>query len=234
MEIENTYLDTVINDLRESNRGKSSGPCRIFSVMGPAGAGKTTLTDKLQQRTKAQGMTFYVENASANPYLTSGVGTGERFNADARQRWFVDQYADFFRGWKGQGKIFLDQDPCAVGLVFSRCLQAINFLTKESYSNHLHSLLHVERTMSEISACRKIIALEAPVDVLVERLRTREPGAPISAEWVAKQDCGFRWLYSRLEDVRTSNFVRLDSDALSEDEVEAEALRIIGFKDWKR
>ncbi len=231
VDIESAYLDAVLSHLRQSENRKNLRLCAIFSVMGPPGAGKTTLIKRLQQSVKAQRAAFYVEDASANPHLTSGFGMGGNFNADRSQCWFLNQYAAFFQGCEGQTKIFLDQDPCAVGLVYSRCLQAINVLTEGSYFNHLKSLLDIERTMSEISACRKIIALDAPADVLVDRLRNREPGIPISDGWIADLNSGFRSLYSRLEDVGTSNFVRLDSLALSEEAIEAEALRTTGLMD---
>ena len=229
MDIESAYLDSVLSQLRASNKEKNSKRCAIFSVMGAPSAGKTTLIKTLQKNIKVQHVAFYVEDASANPYLSYGFGTGRKFNADASQRWFLDQYDTFFQRYMGQSQIFLDQDPSAVGLVYSKCLRDINALTNASYLSHIDALVDFEKRMSEIATGRKIIALDAPTEVLIQRLKSRESSLSISEQWVADLNSAFRALYREIEAGGAPNFIRLDSNALSQEAIEGEALLAIGL-----
>lgn len=210
---------------------KGSEPCLIVSVMGPPGAGKTTLIKRLQEHWKTRLAAFYIEDGSANPYLGSGFDVDEDFDADASQRWFLDQYTAFFEGLDRQSKLFLDQDPSAVGLVYSKTFQACGALTEGAYVSQLETLLDIESMMSKISACRKIVSLEASTEVLFDRISKRESGVPISEDWIADLNSGFESLYEQFDQGDASNLCRLDSSALSSKEVEDVVLRISGYKD---
>jgi len=185
--IEDSYLEAVQHHLRRSE--KTSERCLIVSVMGPPGAGKTTLIKRLQENKKTRLAAFYIEDGSANPHLGSGFDTDEDFDADASQRWFLDQYTAFFEGQDRQSQIFLDQDPCAVGLVYSKTFRACGALTEGAYVSQLETLLDIESMMSKISACRKIIAFEARRGA-ARTLRSRRRKAP-GAETHGPQAAGF-------------------------------------------
>ena len=47
-------------------------------------------------------------------------------------------------------------------------------LTDAAYFSQLNTLLEIETTMSNISSCRKIVALDAPTEALIGRLRKRD------------------------------------------------------------
>ena len=172
---------------------------------------------------------IYIEDGSANPYLGSGFDADEDFDVEASQRWFLDQYTAFFEGQGRQCQIILDQDPSAVGLVYSKTFHSHGALTEGDYVSQLETLLEIESMMSKLSACRNIIALEAPTDVLIRRVKNKESGVSLSDDWIAELNTGFGWLTRQLGLGGAKNLYRLSSQDLSPEEVEFEVLRIADY-----
>ena len=83
------------------------------------------------------------------------------------------------------GNIILDQDPSAVALVYSAQFRAGGQLADEQYTRHLEALIDLEERLGAIASRRVLVLLDAPLDVLEDRMSRKWPSHRISREWLS-------------------------------------------------
>jgi deoxyadenosine/deoxycytidine kinase len=226
-------------------------PPRVVEIVGPAGAGKTTLYAALDQHPERVLLGDFpdVRKLSAAPfYIFHGLGLVPSlawlYRHPSRQltrREFA--WMAVLRGWAGLLKkdtrrdkrvIVLDQGP--VYLMAELRLSGPDYLQAEKARALWESLF--TRWASTLDL---IIWLDAADDVLLDRIRTRpsehlvkkEDDATIQ-EFLGRFRRNYEGIFARLQVNSTGPAIlRLDSGTLKPEEIEAAVLTELNGKDWQ-
>ncbi len=142
-------------------------PKRLILVAGNIGSGKTSLTERIGERL---GWRTAFESVSDNPYLAD-------FYADMRAWSFHLQV--FFLGHRAQQHLDMWNDPRSAiidrsiyedAFIFARALNHMGNLSERDYETYKKIFAMVVKTLPSPSL---LVYLKAPVDVLVDRIRSR-------------------------------------------------------------
>ena len=153
---------------------------RLILVAGNIGAGKTSITEKIGERL---GWETGYESVADNPYLPD-------FYADMRKWSFHLQV--FFLGHRAEQHIeatkkhrsaILDRSIYEDFYIFSRALRQLGNMNERDYDSYQRIF---ERVVHSLPTPDLLIYLWAPVDVLMQRIRSRgrEIESGISADYL--------------------------------------------------
>jgi deoxyadenosine/deoxycytidine kinase len=146
----------------------------VIFVAGPTASGKTTLVKRLANQGVA-----YIEESRRNPYFS--VRSGDSFDAESSQHWFLDQIATFVRDHV-KGILVIDQHPLVVSRVYGAMFFNKRLLSKSRLGRLDRS---ANRIVEELSAPRTrslTVCLSASTNTLAKRLRRRKRNGLSSAE----------------------------------------------------
>ena len=121
----------------------------LISIVGPPGAGKTTLVTLLRQRYSTGENEFYIEDISDNPHLVRPNEPSPNLDFGNSQLWFLNSYDAFFSASKNLDRLFVDQDPSAVVAVYSKLLLKRGLLSQTEYDGHFLRAHEVETRISD-------------------------------------------------------------------------------------
>ena len=182
--------------LRSCAVSKSSA-ARLFTICGPSGSGKTAVVQGLLQQFNG-----YVEAVDDNPHLLRLVEGTPDFDALANQQWFLNRIAKFIHNANSGSPLILDQDPAAIVKVYSRMFKDDGLIDNAGYRTLLTDLLHLEGNMSRWRTPRTIFLLDAPEEVLRQRVSQRSGTvATPSLKWFATVRSYFHELAAELPNV---------------------------------
>jgi NTP pyrophosphatase (non-canonical NTP hydrolase)/deoxyadenosine/deoxycytidine kinase len=181
---------------------------RAVTVMGPPGAGKTTITTLLAARFPA-----YVEQPDRNPHLEAGWPT--RSSALECQRWFLGQVAESVGAARRHEPLVVDQDPRAVVRVYSELMARDGWLEDTDVQRLLMDLQPVEAALAEWRAGWGVVLLDAEPDVLAWRIAKRDGDTSV-VDHLAEIKREFAVLSAQLPTVSV-----VETDNLSPQEVAA-------------
>ena len=170
---------------------KATGTARILTLAGASGVGKTTIA-----RALAMEFPTYIEVADANPQLQKFLKNDPAFNASANQNWFLNQYDSALASAIPTAPLVLDQDPIGVVRVYARLFHEQQSLSSNDYALLLVRLLNLESRILDWSGGRIMLLLDAPADVLHERVRQRGYRRTPPLEWFEM----LRTYFARLTD----------------------------------
>jgi deoxyadenosine/deoxycytidine kinase len=140
----------------------------VLSICGPSGVGKTTVVMALANVYPA-----FIETTKGNPYLKGLLAGKSDFNAAANQRWFLRRISQHISRASSRSPLILDQDPAAIVLAYSRMFLEDGKMTEEQYASLLERLLKIEEKLQDWRCPRTVLLLDAPADVLRQRIFQR-------------------------------------------------------------
>lgn len=189
----------------ESKAANKTCAAPIVVVCGPSGAGKTTVVRQLADK-----YPVYVETTVGNPYLQALLEGTDDFDATANQQWFLDRIGEHISQASPHRSLVLDQDPAAIVLVYSRMFFDAGSITERQYHSLLQRLMEVEDSLTRWTSPRAVLCLDAPAEVLHERVLRRSTDAKIPpVEWFTNVRNGFQRLFARLPNATVISTVEL-------------------------
>ena len=140
----------------------------ILSLCGPSGVGKTTVVRALSNR-----YPVFIETTNGNPHLKGLLQGNLDFNAAANQEWFLRRIGRCISRANSRSPLILDQDPAAIVLAYSRIFLEDGKMTETQYASLLERLMKIEEKLKEWRCPRTVLLLDAPADVLRQRVFQR-------------------------------------------------------------
>jgi deoxyadenosine/deoxycytidine kinase len=140
----------------------------VLSICGPSGVGKTTIVTALANVYPA-----FIETTKGNRYLKDLQAGKPDFNATANQTWFLRRIGQHISHASSRSPLILDQDPAAIVLAYSRMFLEDGKMTELQYASLLERLLKIEKRLQNWRCPRTILILDAPADVLRQRVFQR-------------------------------------------------------------
>lgn len=143
-----------------------------------------------------------MESTAGNPYLAQLLKGSANFDALANQRWFLHRIAEFINDANSGNPLILDQDPTAIVKVYSRMFRDNGLIDAGGYGKLLAELGEVEETLTRWRTPRTIFFLDAPAEVLYDRVFRRSGNAATPPlEWFATVRSYFLELSAQLSHV---------------------------------
>lgn len=190
----------------------------ILSVFGPSGAGKTTVAKIL-----ADGYPVFIETTKGNPYLADLLTGSPDFKAAENQRWFLNRVAKYIGKADPKMPLVLDQDPAGIVFGYARMFLEDGKMTQAQYESLIKRLLKIEETLQKWGSPRVVLFLDAPAEVLRQRILSRSGKAltpPL--KWFERVRNQFLQIFSDFPNAFT-----ISTDRFSADQVTAKARMLI-------
>lgn len=156
----------------------------LLLVAGNIGAGKTTITQRLSER--LDWLSGY-ETVSTNPFLPDFYADMKQWSFHL-QVYFLGDRAEMHRQMAaGKTSAIIDRSIYEDLHIFTRALREMGNMTEQEYDAYRRVYDLVLETLPEPDL---LLYLRAPVDVLVDRIRSRgrEIESSISADYLALLD----------------------------------------------
>jgi NTP pyrophosphatase (non-canonical NTP hydrolase)/thymidylate kinase len=166
IDLESAYLSKMALNAHRFRWRQSGGP-RGLSLCGPPGSGKTSVARALMEGGSGKAA-IYLEQFDENPFLGDLQAADSVFDADQSQRWFLSKM-EAFLAHHCDVNVVLEQDPTAIVAIYSGLLRDQGRLTRDAMLDHLSKLVEIEAQMAETLAGRRVVLLDAPASVLVQR-----------------------------------------------------------------
>lgn len=170
-------LEAAYRDKMDRNRARFGSLPPVVSLMGPPGAGKTTVA-----RLLPDGMQVHVERHEQNPDLEL-MAWRDHDQALASQRWFLTSAHAFAAAARPEQALVLDQDPRAVVAVYGRQLADSGWLDAVAMQTLTADLETVERRLGAWPGGRVVLLLDAEPAVLEQRVARRD-GRSLGIDWI--------------------------------------------------
>jgi NTP pyrophosphatase (non-canonical NTP hydrolase)/deoxyadenosine/deoxycytidine kinase len=181
-------------------------PPRVLSLMGPPGAGKTTIA-----RLLSGSVQVHIEEPGDNGDLNL-LAWESTEQALASQLWFLASAERFIADARPDRSLVLDQDPRAVVAVYGQHFAEGGWLDAESVRQLNAGLQTVEAQLKTWPGARIAVLLDATPEILEDRIVQRD-GQSLGLEWIGDIRDRFREFASELDDV---SVVRTDECAPNE------------------
>lgn len=157
----------------------------------------------------------YVELVDDNPHLNALLSDKAEFNAAANQEWFLEKVYDFTVAANPSEPLVIDQDPAAIVMTYAQMFYDQGLISDLSYTRLVEKLFQVEVRLANWHQPRTVLMLDAPAEVLFERVRARSgPERTPSVEWFEN----VRSYFARLSQY-FPNCVRVPTKDLTADEL---------------
>jgi deoxyadenosine/deoxycytidine kinase len=166
----------------------------------------------------------YVEAADDNPHLLSILKGKPDFDAFANQQWFLNRIREFLHNANPRRPVILDQDPAAIVMVYSRMFRDEGLIGDSGYRALFTDLLDLEKDMSRWKSPRTIFYLDAPAEVLRQRVVQRSGNAATpSLKWFTTVRSYFHELSTELP-----NVTRFSTDGITPQEISNQVAEVLG------
>ncbi len=169
----------------------------------------------LEKQTFSGGCATYLEDVTDNPHLERLLKGEESFDAAGNQEWFLKRISRFIEAAVPTRHLVLDQDPAGIVFGYSKMFRDGGQLGDDRYAGLIRMLIKVERSLARWKRPRPILFLDAPADVLRERLTLR---------WGASRTPSIAWFitvreYFQALSTRLPGAVTLSTIEMSPEEV---------------
>jgi deoxyadenosine/deoxycytidine kinase len=192
----------------QNNHSVSAFP--VLTICGPSGVGKTTAIKAL-----ARNYPVFIETTQGNPHLNRLLERRDDFNAAANQKWFLQRISEYVAGANPRSPFIVDQDPAAIVLVYSRMFMEDGKLSEVQYTSLLRQLLQIEEALQSWKRPRTVLFLDAPADVLHQRvLRRLGVARTPPLRWFEKARNQFVQFFIRLPNAITVSTVELSLEQI--------------------
>ena len=144
---------------------------KLISVMGPVAVGKTTLAEVIARRLNAE---LVLEDFVGNPFLAESYGGFDELTLPSQLYFLlsrVKQLGDWT--WPAEGLVVTDYGFCQDRIFATIKLEDDDRLFYEHICRQIEFLVHQPAVL---------VHLDAPVDVLVERIKARGRGFELEME----------------------------------------------------
>lgn len=154
---------------------------RLVLVAGNIGTGKTSITEKLGERL---GWETGFESVADNPYLPDFYADMKSWSFHLQVFFLGHRAAQHTDAAKMRRSAILDRSIYEDFYIFSRALRQMGNMNERDYASYQRIF---EQVTSTLPAPDLLIYLWAPVDVLVQRIRSRgrEIESGISADYLS-------------------------------------------------
>lgn len=196
-------------------------PIKTYVILGPPGAGKTSVVLALSSQNWLKARSVYLEDPQANPHLREISGRSSAAFSKS-QEWFLRQYADFWDG-RGCGALTLiDQDPRAVVLVYSRRFLKTGELTYSAYLRHLRECRFLWERIVGTAHRIQFVCLYGTRKILVQRIEGRQASAEFEEGLMDDVLPAFRTLFDSIHATTPNQTVEYDVARFSISEIVAD------------
>ena len=154
---------------------------RLILVAGNIGAGKTSLTEKIGERL---GWTTAYESVADNPYLPNFYEDMRKWSFHLQVYFLGHRAKQHLELWDKTGSAIIDRSIYEDAYIFVRALHHMNNLTETDYRTYQTVF---DLITNNLPAPDLLIFLKAPVDILIERIRSRarDIETSISADYLS-------------------------------------------------
>tara|TARA_R110002110_G_scaffold368869_1_gene578714 strand:+ start:2788 stop:3525 length:738 start_codon:yes stop_codon:yes gene_type:complete len=203
-------------EMREPLSAKASR--KVCIVLGPPGAGKSSVVSALSSEDWLSGSARYLERPESNPYLRL-LPTDAEINFSNSQSWFFRQYEEFWEKNQRAHSIIFDQDPRAVVLVYSRHFLKSGAISAPEYEAQLARCVALWKRISQTSGWVNFVCLWAPRNILLERIERRQGQAVFEESLMDSALSTFRILFDSIHARNPTNAFEYDVSQMSIEEI---------------
>lgn len=175
----------------------------LLAIAGPSGVGKSTLVNALASHSP-----IFRETVEDNPYLPKLLaGRIDQFDAAANQQWFLTKISGHIEKADPQLSLVLDQDPAAIVFTYSRMWLNGGHISQSAFSGLVESLIELENLAARWQSPRITLLLDAPAEVLHQRVSARDGKNTPPVDWFRKARTSFHELQPYFPNARTVSTV---------------------------
>ena len=206
-DLDEMYLEKVSdNYVRFPVSGKGKSKCKILTISGPPGSGKTSVVNNLSKEFQT-----YTEDVKHNPFIQDISRKRNEFRAVENQNWFLDRLETFLDAADPTAHLVIDQDPAAIVKVYCRLYRDNGSIDCQSYMGYLKRLIDIEIKLNKWGGGRQAIMLDAPAEILFKRVKETASWRKPPLEWFESVRNYFQEFRKRVGNIPTLDTNRTSS-----------------------
>jgi len=163
----------------------------IVYVVGPPAVGKSTVLAALE-RTAVK---TFATTAVDNPHLAEAWT--DKALAYRSQRWFIERHMRIMREASSFVRVFVEDDPLFSTTAHTEAMATRGLLDMEQVQRLARVARSTQRAVAAAGHTATVILLDAPTEVLAERMARRDGRFPGDVEWLT--DIAERMRASRVD-----------------------------------